>query len=272
MGSAQDIADELRRLNGCGSGNNFYTGQKLTPSITHYNTLKASVARDIHTLKRKLAAHWQNTSRSRSITNEHDGRFSVNDAIRCSISNENNYLVKKTKRTNHKPAVCVLADLSGSMNGFDSSKIKLCTQQAKALVALSEACDLIGIPLNIMGFSDRVITLKGWNTPMAQARGMLGSADRAISGTNIDTAFFEGIKALKGRKESRKILVTMTDGDIGSQGVALQNLMEYATKYSKDQFDFYGIGIDKNIGRIFPKGGRVNPKNLAESLLEIISK
>lgn len=269
IGNSQDIAEELREVNGSGMSQNYYDECVIQSNIFAYNRLKQAVAKDVQVLKRRLVHHWQNESRTRDLVNEHDGRFSVNDAIRCCISGENNYLVKRTKRINHKPAVCVLADLSGSMSEQHYGD-SLINHQTKALIALCEACDLAGIPLNIMGFSNRVVNAKKWNSPMAKARGAIGGM-RPLGGTNIVTGVFEGIRALSVRKERRKILVTLTDGEIGGAAPYLSNQMEYATKHNPG-FDFYGLGIGTNLGRVFPKGGRVNPDKLAESLLEILSK
>ncbi|MBD3821468.1 MAG: VWA domain-containing protein, partial [Thiotrichales bacterium] len=265
VGDTSDLADELRQMNGSGSRQNYYSAT-VSPDLNTYSRLKNAVAKDIQVLKTKLVRQWQNESRTRNIINEHDGRLSVNEAIRCRISGEDNYLVKKTKRINHKPAVCVLADLSGSMS--DNGAI---TDQAKALIALTEACDLAGIPLNIMGFSDYAVTVKKWNDPMPKARALLGGMNKTISGTELPIAMFEGVRTLQSRKEQKKILITLTDGDIGMDGIMCRNIMQYAEK-SIPGIEFYGLGIGVNLNSLFKKGGRVNPAQLSQSLLEILSK
>lgn len=264
VGNTQDLADELRQMNGSGSHSNYYQ-DTVSPDLDTYNRLKNSVAKDIQVLKTKLVRQWQNESRTRNIVNEHDGRFSVNDAIRCRISGEDNYLVKKTKVVNNKPAVCVLADLSGSMSDNDAI-----THQTKALIALTEACDLAGIPLNIMGFSSYALTVKKWNDPMPKARAFLGGMNRVIAGTDLPLAVFEGVRALQSRKEQKKILITLTDGNIIDEDETnCRNIMQYAEK-SIPNIEFYGLGIGVNLKSLFKKGGRVNPSELSQSLLEIL--
>jgi Mg-chelatase subunit ChlD len=263
-----DIANELRQMNGSGSKANYYEVEP-EKNLANYTAIKQEVGKDIHQLKNRLVTRWQNVSRTRECVNEHDGRFSANDAIRCSISGEANYLVKRSKRVDNKPAVCVLADLSGSM----SNKGEI-DQQARALVALTEACDQAGIPLNIMGFSTYVLNVKNWNSPLAGVRAAIGGQmTKTISSTALARAVFEGVRTFSSRQESKKILITLTDGQVDDfQQSTIKNLMAYAEKSVSGEIDFYGLGIGVDLGNLFPKGGMVNPKNLAHSLLEILGK
>jgi hypothetical protein len=220
---------------------------------------------DIQILRRKLVQRWQNESRTRRVVNEHDGSFSVSDAIRCTISGESNYLVKKGKKTNNKPAVCVLADLSASMDGQNIHS------QTEALIALSEACSLAGIPLNIIGFSSACIVAKKWSDPMPKSRGMLGGMNHTIGGTDLPRAVFEGIKSFNSRKETKKVLITLTDGQISSYDKrTIHNMIAMCENSGKD-IDFYGLGIGLPLEDIFPKEGEVDSANIASSVLEILA-
>ncbi|WP_172959778.1 hypothetical protein [Thiomicrorhabdus aquaedulcis] len=264
LGHSDDVANELRQMNGEGSSHNY---RSVTfDDIANYNVLKNSVSKDIQILKNRLIKRWQNTTKTRSIVNENDGRFSVSDAIRCSFSGEDNYLVKKGKATNHKPAVCILADLSGSMSNV-SQGITLLNYQTTALIALTEACNAIGIAINILGFDDCVVSLKKWNEPMSKSRAVLGGLN-TLNSTRLERGVFEGVRALKSRKESKKILITLTDGDVGvHQKRKVRSIMDYAP-----DVEYYGLGIGVNIDSIFENGGKVSPENIAESLLAILSK
>ncbi|KDN94634.1 hypothetical protein [Hydrogenovibrio marinus] len=267
LGNSQDIAVELRQNNGSGSRDNYYADTTVGDDMPAYTRIKSQHEGEIQRLRRDLIKRWQNQSKTRQRVNEFDGRFDCGEAIRCRVSGENNYLVKKAKTTNHKPAVCILADLSGSMN--NSGKI---TTQAAALIAVAEACNAVGLPLNIIGFSDYAVNVKDWNMPMPKVRAKLGGMSYSINCTEITKAVFEGIKALSVRKEQKKILITMTDGAIGNDTPTVQNLLAFAEKHVPGEFESYGIGIGTHIGSIFSKGGCIDPKNMAQSILNILSQ
>lgn len=265
-GDTGDIANELRQMNGSGSTHNFYN-DRFQPNLPEYNALKAAVSKDTQFLRNKLLRNWTNESRTRNIVNEHGGRFAVTEAIRCISSGEENYLVKRSKRINNKPAVCLLGDLSGSMGRGVNSLLEM---QTKTMVALAETCELANVPLNILGFSDYVMPLKKWNDSMVRSRGVLGG-QRTINGTQIVSAVFEGIRALAGRKESKKILIVMTDGSIGSDRLRVQSLIAF-TKKHHPEIEIYGLGMGVDLRSVFPKGGQVDSTNMAQTVLNILAQ
>lgn len=267
LGNSNDIAQELREMNGSGSNHNFY-GDRLSPDLPRYNQIKASVAKETQFFRNRLLQHWTNQSRTRNVVNDHDGRFSAPDAIRCMATGEDNFLVKRSKRVNNKPAVCLLGDLSGSMDDFVGGNATLLDLQTRTMIALAETCNIGNVPLNILGFSDYVLPLKRWNEPMVKSRAMLGGQN-IISGTEIVPAVFEGIRALASRKEQRKIMIVMTDGSIGNDKVALRNLVDYAEKHIPG-IEFYGLGMGVNLKSVFSKGGMVEPENISQTVLDIL--
>lgn len=259
----KDIASELRNINGSGSASNYYDG-KISPNLPRYNSYKAKASKDIAVLRNKLLKIWTSRSRTRNIVNDHDGRFDVNEAVRCVASGESNYLVKRTKRTDKKPAVSIVGDLSTSMNG---SKFDM---QTESMIALAETCSLGNVPLNIIGFSDKCVSLKKWHEPMPKARGVLGG-QKTISGTQIIPAVYEGLKALSSRKEEKKILIVMTDGSIGYDEDGLKNLVDYAEK-TNPNIEIYGLGMGVNLSSVFKKGGRIHSENISQTMIDILSK
>lgn len=259
-GQTDDLAQELK-LSSTNNGH-YYRGE-IQSSMLTYNGLKD--APQIQRLKAQIRKVWTNQSKTRQRVNEFDGRFDCQEAIRCQISNESNYLVKRSRKTDHKPAVCILADLSGSMQGENIQN------QTKALIALSEACDAVKMPLNIIGFSDYCYKVKDWNDSMSKARAKIGGANTTISGTDIVPAVYEGIKALSHRKEEKKILIVMTDGAIGGAKYTLANLLENTQKTMKG-FEAYGLGLGVSLGDLFPKGGVIEPAKIADSILEILTQ
>ena len=266
-GNTHDLAQELKSLNGSGSSYNYYANASdFRKNLAAYNRIKSSVFKDSQVLRNRLVKRWQNESRTRNVINEHDGRFSASEAIRCMSSGEQDFLVKRSKKVNNKPAVCLLGDLSDSML-LDGRLAAL----KETMVALAETCSMSQVPLNVLGFSDYVLPLKKWNEPMAKARGLIGATD-TICGTEIVKAVFEGIRALSKRKESKKILIVMTDGQIDNiNEVRLNNLIEYTARHHPD-IEIFGLGIGISIDHIFPKGGRVDRYNMAQTVLNILSK
>jgi cobaltochelatase CobT len=142
--------------------------------------------------------------------------------------------------------------------------------QTKTMVALAETCELANVPLNILGFSDYVMPLKKWNDSMVRSRGVLGG-QRTINGTQIVSAVFEGIRALAGRKESKKILIVMTDGSIGSDRLRVQSLIAF-TKKHHPEIEIYGLGMGVDLRSVFPKGGQVDSTNMAQTVLNILAQ
>ena len=263
IGETTDLARELKDSNGGFSKRNFYEEQKIVANLPRYLVLKAEISSEINILSRSLIKIWQNKSRTRNILNDLDGRFDIAAGVRCLATGESNYLRKKTKRTDNKPAICLLADLSGSMTG------DYINAQTKAIIALAEACDKIKIPLNILGFSDQVISIKKWQDPMVKSRGRIGGMN-ILSCTNIPPAIYQGLRALNSRKESKKILITLTDGEIGSDEGTVKSILQYAKTYHPNT-EFYGLGIGVCLKHVFPKGGQVNSNNMASTILEILN-
>ncbi|GAB6071597.1 hypothetical protein JCM30760_26950 [Thiomicrorhabdus hydrogeniphila] len=263
-----NIAEELRQANGSGSNANFYD-ECFVPNLAKYNEIKANSSQEIALFRNKLVKYWTSRSRSRNVVNEHDGRFAASEAIRCMASGDQDFLVKRSKRTDKKPAICLLGDLSGSMD-HEYGDETLLELQTKVMISLAETSQLGNVPLNILGFSGRVIPLKKWNDPMSKARGVVGG-QKSIYGTQIVPAVYEGIRALTSRKEERKILIVMTDGQIGGDVNALRNLIAYTEKHHPD-IEFYGLGMGVNLKSVFKKGGQVNSQNMSQTVLDILTQ
>ena len=241
-----------------------------------FSKIRDKVRFEIKSLKKVLGKRWSNSSNSRMSVNEFDGAFSSREAIRCTISGESNFLIKKTRKKDNKPAICLLVDLSGSMVDPIPGTIGGMTHayaQTQAMVAISEALNTSKIPLRILGFSDACASIKDWNESLTSSRGKIGGSTKLYCSTNLELAVLEGIRSFSSRKEQKKVLIVISDGEVHDiTKRKVKALMNLAHQNMGTDFEAYGLGIGVDLSSIFSQGGEVDISNLTTSIRDIVTK
>ena len=115
-------------------------------------------------------------------------------------------------------AVFVLVDKSSSMGSTMGSSDD--TTEAVALDVVSALGDALarfdgrGVSFAVEGFSDSMTAYKPFSAPWRGTRACLGHY-RASGGTDFCSACFTAIGEIAKRPEKRKVILALTDGDVG---------------------------------------------------------
>ena len=115
-------------------------------------------------------------------------------------------------------AVFVLVDKSSSMSSTIGSSDD--TTEAVALDVVSALGDALarfdgrGVSFAVEGFSDSMTAYKPFSAPWRGTRACLGHY-RASGGTDFCSACFTAIGEIAKRPEKRKVILALTDGDVG---------------------------------------------------------
>jgi len=184
---------------------------------------------------------------------------------------------KRVESTTLDTSVMLLIDMSGSMG------IVKYTHAAKAALLLNEAIGKVGMPLEIVGFTEDSngpvhYLYKGWNDRVgmhhmteAFAAGQYNLGENA-DGESILWAY----NRLKQQPTKRKILITLSDGcpagyKYGISGFT-KRVSEALTKDGK--VEMYGIGImDDNVKHYYPEYTVLKDANeLEAALLNVIKR
>lgn len=159
---------------------------------------------------------------------------------------------KKTERKNKDYAFSIMLDCSGSMSG------KNIQESMKGLVLMSEVLNKLKIPFHVTFFSSGKPTFGKTFDRQFSRKTMSNEANRVWNGgTEILKAFVPTLDALKERKERKKIMIVLTDGEIYSD--EKQSIIQLI-KDNKD-ITYYGIGIDVKLDDIFKNNIEIEDVN-----------
>jgi cobalamin biosynthesis protein CobT len=201
--------------------------------VQMYDQVRKSIGSELGTTRRKLErvmtatkdSYWENGKRS--------GRLDVRRNGTRIVQYGGNVFRRRQEETQVNAALSILIDLSGSMRG---AKLDLAH---RATIAIAEALDPVGVPLEIIGHNthaheklhevytekhtrteryDRIHNMKTtifkeFDQTLMQSRGMLGALGNMSGGGNADgDAILFAAKRLLDRREERKILFVLSDG------------------------------------------------------------
>lgn len=214
------------------------------------------------------------------------------------VSGKPNVFKRKTEGQEIDTALTLLVDLSGSMSG---PKIELAQD---ATIALSEALANTGIALEVLGFTahsyrfpDRALheafaaadsrsvytrmeaidtyVFKEFDELLKDCRRQLGNMCNLNMGNNADgDSLLVAYDRLSKRKESRKILIVLSDGYPAFQGrMGNEHLKQVVNELSK-KIEVVGIGIQSDaVERFYPKYQVLNDiEDLPKSVLDNIAR
>lgn len=239
------------------------TFEKVTRgSAAEYRRQKARVRKQISGLKSKLIQLLRARSQGRIVRDQERGQLDT--AVLYSLKTGNKRVfTQEIKGEVVDTAVAILVDQSGSMEY--GGKVSATQQTA---IALAESLDALGIPFEILGFSNRGYSrhedpaydrwmplqmdiFKSFDEPYKRVKNRLTGIQG--SGENTDgEAVWYAAERLARRPEARKILFVLSDGNPCGGGRNLaDHLTEVVTKITSVGIEVFGIGILTSAVKMF---------------------
>jgi len=245
------------------------SGDKKYQEVINIMGSRASV------MRRKLERALMSTQMRGWNTGFEHGRFDTKRLVSAYQGNPNVFKMREEVEE-LDTAVSILVDMSGSMHG----KRTLLAQQS--CIALAESVHKVGCALEIRGFTNRssfldrshyritgkysrtdpmdIFVFKTFAEKLMQAKrslGNLASVQQDYGGQNSDAcAVLSSIKSILKRKESKQILMVLSDGypahstDYGYKHIN-QNLRDVVQYGMNKGIDVIGIGIQSEAVKQF---------------------
>jgi cobalamin biosynthesis protein CobT len=166
---------------------------------------------------------------------------------------------KRTTQLELNTAVSILADHSGSMAGDKYA------HACKAGLMLNEAMGKIGVPVELLGFSEDGrgpinVIIKPFTevtAPQSELQERYASAGSWMCQNSDGESIVWAFNRLRKRKEKRRILIVLSDGSPaaynGSSMAEYYYTQQVVESIEEDTpIEIYGIGImDDNVKRIY---------------------
>ena len=160
-------------------------------------------------LLNKVRQALRNDQMSRTTRHQEEGDIdfrrladigSMSDVVSC--------YKKTTKGQTLNAALQIYVDVSGSMDGG-----YMLETASAASVCISKALHSLRVPHQVIEFTSRSKVVKDWKGKIEDCR--MEDAG-STGGTHAPRALCHGIPSLLKRREGRKIILVLTDGDLGS--------------------------------------------------------
>jgi len=265
-----------------------------------YGQHKGSISGVIGTTRRKLERILTAMSRTSWENGKRSGKLDVRRNVDKIVNLKPNVFRRKEDETNVNTALTILIDMSSSMKS--KGKIGLAT---KATIAIAEALDPVGVPLEVLGHFTRrppmsnlsdeqqerevkamygrrdlliMTQFKDFDDNLSRCKSALGSIDSLYGGANADgDAILFAAKRLLERREERKMLFVLSDGQ-----PAYRSDTRCKHQYTRDAVDwctFRGIDVmglgmlDQSVSQYYPKYVVINDMNdFARTYIEELVK
>lgn len=147
------------------------------------------------------------------------GRLNHRMLPRAAVGDRHIFLMDGEDAPGLSTAVYLLVDCSSSMDNGGGGRKGTDEAALDVLYAMSTAMaayETQGVKFALSAFNGSVHDLKGFNDPWVKAKGWIGHY-RATGGTMATESMRMVLPDLMVRKEDRKILYVVTDGDIGRE-------------------------------------------------------
>lgn len=199
-----------------------------------YHLQKQAINSSILKLKRKIAVLFQTQVCKRTVQSE-QGRLDSR-RIHKALTGDTVIYRETVKSSIPHPAVSLVLDTSGSMG--NNNRL---VYAKRMLIALAETCNAIGAPLEIVTFSSPGFTkkIKPFNMPLQKVKGVIGGVN-GFGGTSTDGGLWLSAKSLATRREQRKIMFLITDGE----AMNMQSARKVASIIENSGIELYGLGIE----------------------------
>lgn len=184
---------------------------------------------------------------------------------------------KRTSQVELDTAVTILTDNSGSMSG---SKFG---HAARAGIMLNEAMSKIGVPVELLSFSECRqgpvnIIVKSFTDRVSDAEleDRYAECGQWMWQNSDGESIMWAATRLARRKEKRRVLIVLSDGSPaaynGGSGMEYHYTKQVVERIEKSHIEIYGIGImDDNVSRIYSDYKVLNrSKDLEDMLLGLV--
>lgn len=167
-------------------------------------------------------------------------------------------------------AFSLVVDTSGSMNG---DRI---INSVRAMIALAEAFERVGIPYEIVEFESQAMIIKQFDTERLDKKtksSIGGLVKSSGGGTNIDQAF-KTTKILQ-RPERNKVMVLITDGGVGDPRYIKRTYVDEFKKKGVQSFGFALDGYPEEIRAMCEEGKGFNiptPAKMIPAFEDLVRK
>lgn len=231
-----------------------------------------------NSLSKKVKRHLMLKGQARYEHAQKRGKISPKSLYRAGVGNgESSRKVFKKKQTNDMldTAVMVLVDFSGSMGGPKMENA------SASMLLLNDAIGPLGIPLEIIGFTDgytlRHGLLKGFNKRISSEQLAMNISDFARRGmySNSDgESLMFAYERLTRQQSKRKILLVLSDGQPAAMsGDAYAHTIHVAKEIEKEGLvELCSIGImDGTVSEIYSNWKVIHSSNQLEgAVLSVI--
>lgn len=212
-------------------------------------------------LRTRLAAQMEARAREKQVHRRQGNRLDGRVVHRLFVGDTRVFAKREHKRKVNT-AVQILLDCSGSMGGG-----KIVTARQAALAAALGIAQIPGCKVAAAAFPD-IVLLKGFDET---ARGAAGRfLIQANGGTPMGEAMVWAAGQLAVRREDRKMLVVITDGEPNDSKL-VQTLVR---KYRQSAVEVVGIGIATDaVKRLFPASVVIQSvDDLAAALFSVVKE
>lgn len=157
-------------------------------------------------LARTLAAH----TRAHERRGEDGDTLHSDAACALSLRLREPIMARHVRARSSVPCVQLLIDTSSSMNDNGGGKGRAATAAANSI---AEACRVARVPIQVLAFHREILLVADWKE---RASAKL----RTMGGTNLPKTLGTCLPWIASRVERRKIVLILTDGEIGFEGDA----------------------------------------------------
>lgn len=202
-----------------------------------YKALKESVEADIKSLVNRLTFLRREEQVIRYEGNQRRGKLDSKKLYRARFGIKKVFKRKiPSTDTVRSFAFSIMLDTSGSMSG------PRIVHSTRSLIVFAEVFNKMQIPFELITYEDDATIIKGFEQSYDNdmKRKIAGLVTRSGGGTELH----EGLKkvGLKKREEKNKILMVLTDGDVGP--IKPYNEKYFQPMRDKDGIKSIGIGIE----------------------------
>jgi uncharacterized protein YegL len=246
--TSQLIADELN----AGYREAQQTGDGMLPGISGVSEVKirprfgeAEVARLIaNRLSTKLAAALEEDLRIKPRPARRGKRILGNKICNAITGDVRIYRAEARKRIPNA-AIQLLLDRSESMNGIVSGNVTRIQLARRAALGLACTLDMF----SHIGFAaaafpaeeDKIIDLQKFDQTARSCAGLYGGLS-ATGGTPLANALMRAAQRLSTRKEDRKIIIVISDGEPNEKDA----VRKVVKRCERSGFEMYGLSIENN--------------------------
>ena len=223
---------------------------RLSVVPSDYRAKYALLSRQVQPIVEKLVKTIKRTLKEENLTGERRGRFYGKklDAMRLHRTDLRVWKDTKAPKKEINLAISIMLDESGSMSGAKTEMTRL------TAILFAEACEKLGIPLEISGHSTSGIFVELYNYKNFDSidrNDKYRLVDISARGCNRDgAAVIYGCERLIKRRENKKIFIIISDGRPNHENyggdAAKSDLKHIRNLFTRKGVTFIAAAIDSD--------------------------